>query len=149
MGNALECGAGDGQPAAMMITDMIEGGNTLVCADHWIALCVDMATAAAQNMPAAPPEPAATAPEPAAVPDTTPAEVSAVQGAAEGDDGPPAWPMTEHRVPRGRAAAHKRRTGTKHATAAPDPEGAGGPPRGTDVPADYPLGDTPPEPRAD
>ena len=87
MGNAVLCMADDGQPAAYMITDMIDGGNTLVCAAHWVDLCMSVATSAleAQPAPAGPePEPALAAepgPAPAAEPEPTPEPA---------DPGPPA-----------------------------------------------------------
>lgn len=144
MANGLECGAGDGQPAAYMITDMIQGGNMLVCAEHWIALCIDMVTAAGVQLPPAGPADDTGVVSGPPVGDDTPEDGSDVQGATEplpekltpGE----VWPHVEHHVKRGRAAAHKRRTQAAHHG---DGEEAG-PPRGTDVPADFGPPETPP-----
>ena len=77
MGNAVLCTADDGQPAAYMITDMVDGGNTLVCAAHWVDLCLSVAQAAVDGQPApAAPEPEA-GPGPEAEPEPGPGSEAA------------------------------------------------------------------------
>lgn len=58
MGNAVLCGSGDGEPAAYMITDMVDGGNTLVCPAHWLDLCAAMLGVTLPPPADAPPGPA-------------------------------------------------------------------------------------------
>lgn len=89
MGNAVLCTAGDGQPAAYMITDMVEGGNTLVCAAHWIDLCLSVAQAAAEGQLDVPPVPQPPTGEPEPVPTPEPGPEPAAEPP---DPGPPAGP---------------------------------------------------------
>lgn len=42
MGNAMLCGSGDDQEATWMVTDMVNGGNALLCNDHLPAWCYDV-----------------------------------------------------------------------------------------------------------
>lgn len=74
MGDAMGCTAGDGEPAVYMITDMVNGGNTLVCAGHWLDLCASMVAAAGETAPPVP--------EPAG-------PVAVADGAPTGPDGEP------------------------------------------------------------
>lgn len=82
MGADVLCGSGDGQPAVYMITDLTAGGNTLVCAGHWLDLCAAMVAAAATDQPAGVPVPP---PDP-----TPPAGPSPTAPSAEDTDTEPA-----------------------------------------------------------
>lgn len=94
MGNAVLCTADDGQPAAYMITDMVEGGNTLVCAAHWVDLCLSVAQAAAEgqlDVPQVPQptEPASeTGPEPGLATEPEPGPADPGPPAGRSPDGP-------------------------------------------------------------
>lgn len=45
MSNGLPCTTGDGQDAIIMITDLVNGGNITLCADHLVGYCVDVVNA--------------------------------------------------------------------------------------------------------
>lgn len=85
MGADVLCGSGDGQPATYMITDLTAGGNTLVCAGHWLDLCAAMVAAAATDQPAGVPD---LPPDPTPPAGPSPTAPSAEAGTAEPGEPP-------------------------------------------------------------
>lgn len=66
MAQTITCDAGDGRPAAYLVSDMDAGSTFATCTDHWIDFCAEVTRAAEAAIAASAP---ATAPEPVDLPE--------------------------------------------------------------------------------